>query len=61
MTGVINLFEMCSCKPHKINGTNFPPVIKMKFSVSHNLAPANYVQVIYSLLHAGRLICVLHR
>lgn len=60
MTGVINSFEMCSGTPHKTNGTHFPSVIKMKFSVSHNLAPANYVQVIYTLLHAGRLICVLH-
>lgn len=36
-------------------------VIKMKPSVSYNLAPANYVQLIYPLLHAKRLICVFHR
>lgn len=58
MTGVINSVEMCSRKTQKINGTNFPPVIKMKSGVSCNLAPANYAQVIYSLLNAGRLICL---
>ena len=43
MTGVITLVEMCSRKHHKTNGADFPPVIKMKFGVSYNLAPANYV------------------
>lgn len=38
-----------------------PSVIKMKPCVSYNLAPANYVKLIYSLLHARRLIYVLHR
>lgn len=58
VTGVIKLEEMCSCKYGKTNGTDFPSVIKMKFGVTCNLAPANYVQVIHSLLHTGILICV---
>lgn len=53
MTGVINLAELCSCKPHKINRTDSPAVIKMKFGVSYNTAPANYAQVIYPLLRTG--------
>ena len=32
----------------------------MKFVASYDVAPANYAHVIYSLSHAGRLVCVLH-